>query len=96
MWTLVTAALTQILLKAKEQGFSILLLLLAVGGLSWLTFDMLRLERQQRERSIMELQKQIHDCNNQVIEFYRSDKRRSDEIILRNTLVLERLEKKWN
>lgn len=93
MWSLISTALTQIIIKAREQGFSVLLLLLACGGLSWLVFTMAKVEREQREKAIIELQRQIQDCNNQVIEYYREDKIRSDEIILRNTIVLERLEK---
>jgi hypothetical protein len=90
MWGVVTAALSNLLVQAQKQGFSILLLLTACGGL-WM---MMMEERRAREASILELQRQIQECHAEVIQYYRDDKRRTDEIIHRNSNLLERIEQR--
>ena len=90
MWGVVTTALSGLLIQAQKQGFSIMLLLVACGGL-WM---MMAEEKRAREASILELQRQIQECHAQVIEYYRDDKRRSDEIINRNSNILERIEQR--
>ncbi len=97
MWAIASTALTQLLLKAKEQGFSILLLLIACGGLIWFVME----ERHERRRSDEQLREEIRDCQNQVLEYYRDDRAKSDNIIQDATgvmneakEVIQRLEKK--
>ncbi len=85
MWTIASTALTQLLLKAKEQGFSILLLLIACGGLIWFVME----ERHQRRESDQQLRDEIRDCQNQVLQYYRDDRAKSDRIIEDATGVIE-------
>lgn len=51
-------------------------------------------EKQIREKQMLQLQQQIQECHLQVIEYYREEKRRSDDIINRNSNILERLEQR--
>jgi len=97
MWPIIAAALSALLDKAKEQGFSILLLLLISGGLIWFVVE----ERRERRESDRQLRIEIRDCQNQVLQYYRDDRAKSDkvieeatEVIQESTEVLKHLQKK--
>lgn len=86
MWAIISVAAKEILTAAKQQGFSIMLLLLACAGLVWFIMN----ERTAREASDRLLRQEIQSCQNQIIEYYRQDRADSDRIILQNTEVMRR------
>lgn len=75
---------------ALKQGFSITLLLVVSFGLSY----MVKIERDTREAQVQALSEEVRNCRNEVIQYYREDRATSNEIILKNTEVLLRLERK--
>lgn len=90
MWAIVSVFLKGFMEAALKQGFSIALLLLVSGGLTY----MVKLERDTREKQVEALSQEVKNCRNEVIQYYREDRAISNEIILKNTEVLLRLERK--
>jgi hypothetical protein len=90
MWAIITVFAKSFIESAQKQGFSIMLLLLVSTGLMY----MLKLERDTREKQVQTLSEEVKACRNEVIQYYREDRAMSNEIILKNTEVLLRLERK--
>lgn len=90
MWMLLSAFLKSFFEAALKQGFSIALLLVVSGGLLY----MLKIERDTREAQVQALTNEVANCRDDVLSYYREDRAMSNEIILKNTEVLLRLEQK--
>jgi hypothetical protein len=90
MWAIASVFLKGFFDAALKQGFSIALLLLVAGVLTY----MLKIERDTRESQVQALSEEVRNCRNEVIQYYREDRQLSNEIILKNTEVLLRLERK--
>jgi hypothetical protein len=73
-----------------RQGFSILLLIAAI----WILSQQYISERDARVRAIEQLRVEIQECQNQILQYYREDRQKSDEIIMQATRVMERLEQR--
>ena len=89
---LLTAFFKSFMEAALKQGFSIALLLVVSGGLIYLV----KLERDTREAQVSKLSEEVQNCRNEVIQYYREDRAITNEIILKNTEVLLRLEQRIN
>lgn len=90
MWLILSAFLKGFIEQALKQGFSIALLIVVALGLVYL----LKVERDTREAQVAQLTQEITNCRNEVIQYYREDRAITNEIILKNTEVLLRLERK--
>lgn len=90
MWGMLSIFLKSFFEAALKQGFSIALLLVVSGGLLY----MLKIERDTRESQVQALTDEVANCRDDVLNYYREDRAKSNEIILKNTEVLLRLEQK--
>lgn len=88
-WLITTGVVKALVYTVTKQGFSILLLIVGVGVTGWMYYT----ERADRHKDQMQLRQEIQACQNQILEYYRQDRRQSDLIIQRATDVMERLEK---
>jgi len=96
MWTkIVTYLINQGLLKGiadniVKQGFSLLLLVAAVY---WLNREN-QLMRAEFKQELMETRAEIKQCQDQVLEYYRTDRKETDAVINKASDIMERLEHK--
>lgn len=89
-WLLSIPAVQKLLDSIINQGFSVLLLLFAVG---WFGYKN-ELQRTESDKKIQRLEAKVENINNHLLEYYKVDRRKSDAVIDRATTVLERVEKK--
>lgn len=89
-WLIKTELAIKVADNIIKQGFSIMLLLI---GLYWVLTENqnMRYEMQRRDA---ELRMEINACQNQILQYYKEDKKQTDRVIENATKVMERIERR--
>jgi uncharacterized membrane protein YciS (DUF1049 family) len=80
----------KVLNKIFEQGFSIALLLIAVGFM-YVQLSDTRAEMRQRDQL---LRQEINECNNSILQYYRDDQKKTNAALMRANDLMDRIEQK--
>lgn len=89
-WLLSLSVVQKMLEIVVKQGFSVLLLICAVGWFGYQNYIL----RTYFDAKVLRLEDKVDQCNNNLIQYYRDDHMKSEKIIERNTDLLQKLEKK--